>query len=330
MLNERLEAAIQTMADPSSDARAVDLAQFVFFDELSRLPLSRAAQWERKLSRNIWHDRDVWTHGEAKLERARQRPWLYMLHGDGFRREAALSGLAGPAPNAFVLTLVFRRLNDWVPQVRRAARNAIKRICAMTDANIVSTALLGTFRVSGSWKRLQGEDINCLHEVLQRPDIANVFAGKLKAMTSGPGAWILREAVRTSALDHIIESMAKGAVQPALRATAWSMIFNRSAHWQSGWQWKWTDKSMGQRVREPVYAVRPLTIETDLPRAIAKALEDTSFAVHKVVGDALIKNRHAMGPDIVRTLAEALAESRNGSVAERGRFLLKALGAQVR
>lgn len=324
MLNDRLKRAIQQLVSPSPDAMIAGRAHAVFIDEVSRLPLKKAAHFERLLARAIWYATDIRKPDSDKLKRARETPWLYIVHGDGFRREAALDALTGPAPNAFLLTLVFRRLNDWVPEVRRAARDAVSRIGEATQPNVISTALLGTFAVSGSWRRLGSEDVRRLHELLQRPDVGAAVADRLKAMTSGPGSRMLRQSVRTAAMDHMLESIATGAVQPALRATAWSMLFDRAARWQTGWQWKWIDKSLGERTREPVYASRPLSLRVDLLRAMEQAIDDRSFAVRKAVGDALIAHRRDLG-EAARRFAEALAASKNKAVAERGRFVLNEL-----
>jgi hypothetical protein len=67
------------------------------------------------------------------LQRTPDLEYLFLFHGDGHLREAALKKMEGGAPNAFCFAAIAWRLNDWVPQVREAARNCALRVFPVTD-----------------------------------------------------------------------------------------------------------------------------------------------------------------------------------------------------
>src|ERR1043165_1681443 len=61
-------------------------------------------------------------------------------HGSGFKRENAVRRL-GMIGNALALPYLIARANDWVPQVRAAARDALNKLLRAENAEAFVTAL---------------------------------------------------------------------------------------------------------------------------------------------------------------------------------------------
>lgn len=80
------------------------------------------------------------------------RAWLALNAASGWRREAALR-LLDPPVSAFELAALLDRLKDWVPEVRRAARQRLVTLTAVSDPRVVAgLALLQVLWIEG-WPR---------------------------------------------------------------------------------------------------------------------------------------------------------------------------------
>lgn len=108
--------------------------------------------------------------------------WLDLCSGDGFKREKALKLLSGAAPNSFLFCLVTRRLNDWVLQVRTAAREALTRLIETTVPEHTVDMLWVSLPCWNSWTRMGELERKSLLEILNKPDIAEAL--KKRLMTS--------------------------------------------------------------------------------------------------------------------------------------------------
>lgn len=86
-----------------------------------KLPLKNLDDWERAIRYAISSSLQSARSSRARFNHVTMGSlrWLDICSADGFRREAALRTLSGGAPGSFLFALVVRRLNDWVPQVRK-------------------------------------------------------------------------------------------------------------------------------------------------------------------------------------------------------------------
>lgn len=64
--------------------------------------------------------------------------YLYIFHREGRIREQALDRIHGPIPNEFLVAAIAWRLNDWVPNVRAAARRCAERCFEKTAPQILA------------------------------------------------------------------------------------------------------------------------------------------------------------------------------------------------
>lgn len=244
---------------------------------------------------------------------------LFLFHGDGYLREAALARLRTGLPNPFLVAAVASRLNDWVPQVRAAARACVEQVIALSDADTLASAAPFLLDRRPQWTR--GRDhVAVLDGLLGRDDVADRVAAHLLAAPTGPLARQLRQMLRQPALDRHLPRLAAQALQPAVRAVATATLIEGRASWPDGWERQWIDKRYGISRAVTLFGYRP--VASPPPDAVlAAAVADRSAAVRRVAAIALIRDRSRFcnAAEMINTLAA----DPSPPVRERARFLLE-------
>lgn len=294
-----------------------------FIEDTKTTPLDKLAERERLIRGSQYQEPNLkYSSLQLKSDRTPFLLWFDLFSRNGYRREKVLRNTDEAAPSAFLLAILFRRLNDWVPQVRMAATHAVKRVIAKTPPLIVAEALWATFPDLEKWTR-NIEVAQLLNETaLRRPDIQDALSEKLISATSGPAAKVLQQFSRSSSVDRHLLNMASQAIQPAVRAAAYRILLSEQAKWVTHWKWQWVDKIFGEKRRAAVFETRPISINVDLLSVLAAAAIDPSPIVRRVAGDSLIARQHLFGED-TRKIAISLSKDNYPSIAERGRFVLK-------
>lgn len=256
--------------------------------------------------------------------------WLFLFHPSGHIRMAALHFINTAPASPFFLAALAWRLNDWVPQVREAARLCAERELPLVEAEVAAKAapyLLGR-RIA--WRRWADEP-NILDQVFARKDVLQALATKLHAGTTGPLAACLRQTLRFADIDTHLPELARHARQPSVRALAYRCLISGQADWVVGFEWRWIDKVYFARRRVPKLEMRP--IETSEPAAnfLREAAHDKSAFVRKIAADALIAGQCLL-PDRENVVAQ-LMQDKSAAVRSRADYLLRhppAAGALAR
>ena len=147
-LEEELRAAVRIFASSISPARQVVADMSALVRITAVLPLSNLSYWERLIRDEFLVAWRAEAHSKNRGWRAlfapsvraakdaqsgRHLTWIDLSSHDGYGRERALRTISGPAPNAFFFALAAKRLNDWVPQVRAAARETVPVLARASD-----------------------------------------------------------------------------------------------------------------------------------------------------------------------------------------------------
>lgn len=287
------------------------------------------------------HPLERWEHtvrGELDRVRFRQHPaagpgwtpprgltaWLELCSGDGYRREAALWAIDGAAPAALLVALALRRLNDWVPQVRRAAREAVGRIARRSDPELVAEALWAVLPHWTSWGRLEDADREAVFALVADELVARAVQRRLMRATTGPATQVLAQLARVPRGDAGLRALARDAVQPAVRALATRWLLDGRAAWTVGRRWVWTAVAWNEGRYEAIVETRDLSVQEPFLAVLDDALRDRSPMVRRVAAEILIRERDRLG-DQALPRARQLAADPSPSVAERGCFALKLL-----
>ena len=335
-LDADLRAAVRAIALPFESKHGGGVQQSSIELVVSQLPLASLSRWERSIRDELSAARQAlalqrvqgwraWFMPTRAVRSPRSLHWVDLCNGDGHIRERALQALDEPVPNAFVFALAARRLNDWVPQVRAAAQEAVLRVAPLSDPEQVSTALCVVLAAWSSWGRVETSDRQVILEVLSMARVANALKDRFITASSGPMASVLSQTLRTSALDADLLTIARQAVQPAVRARAFRVLLDGEASWVVGRRWEWTDVRYchgrfthvmaGRRVAAPAPARSALLVQ---------ASEDRSPIVRRVAAEALVRALDDLAEDAL-PLVRRLAADPARVVAERGAFVLKQL-----
>lgn len=298
-----------------------DISSFIAVT--STLPLKNLDDWERLIGGEISSSlyRYSLKHEITERHQVGSLRWMDICNAAGFRRERALKSLSGAAPNRFLFALAVRKLNDWVPQVRAAARDALTLIAEATDPELIVDVLFITLPYWNSWGRMGDIEKEVLVKVLLTQNVAEVLKNRLLASTSGPAATLFVQAGCKGVLDDYLSEIAEKSVQPSLRAKAYRCLLERKFVWAEGMAWQWVDKVHGIRRRVPVLKERVISTESPLIDNLRRATFDRSPRVRRIAGEIIIKEWDNIGDEAFR-LASILASDTSPSVAERGRYAL--------
>lgn len=306
------------------------------------LPLSNLAYWERSIRDEQWLAQRA--HADSKergwralfpsigakekAEPSRLLTWIDLSSHDGHVRERTLRTLSGAAPNSFFLALAVRRLNDWVPQVRAAAREAIPELARGSDPEHVVDVLCALLPAWTAWGRMEDVDKRLMAELMSVERVAELLKRRLISSAAGPMSSVLSQALRAPLLDESLAMIAHEATQPAVRARSYRTLLLRKAVWVEGRRWQWTDVRYCQGRFNNVMGERPLTGRKppDLMALLGSAAADLSAVVRRVAAEALVREMGTLGSTAL-PLARQLAGDASPSVAERGSFVLQRLAA---
>jgi hypothetical protein len=294
--------------------------------ETSLLTLSNLDDWERKLRaegefaepaqpQSRWK---FWNRPECFAS------WLDLCSANGFRRENILRCRQGQAANAFFLALALRRLNDWVPEVRVAARESLPHLAEASSTENVVSALWYTLAHCGSWGRMGAAERQLLVELTTIGNVAPALSLRILRAAAGPAAHVLAEAGRGPALDPYLREFAGQAVQPSVRAMAYRCLVEERIVWTVGRKWIWTELQWCKGRFERITEERALPKTERMVELLAGAVSDRSVLVRRVAADLVIDRLdqvQAEAPDIVMRLAT----DPNRTVAERGRYAFTVL-----
>jgi len=329
LLLQKINALVNTVRDllqSSRPTRSSAEAIAKLEAETSGLPLTQLDGVEQMIRQELRYEGHASSRpGMSMPELARPLTWLDLCSGNGYTRERALRCLSSAAPNALFLALALRRLNDWVPQVRQAAREQLPTIAAASAPAHVAEALWSLLPHALSWGRMEPADQATLAALISIEPVALVLKNRIRDAAAGPASTILAQVGRTPALDGWLGEIARDAVQPSVRARAYRSLFEARTVWVTGRRWAWIDQYWGKRKLEAVVGERAIPVEAPFLDTLKQALNDRSPIVRKVGAEFLIKRLDSVGEDAPR-MAAALAADPSRYVAERGRFALGRLG----
>lgn len=294
--------------------------------ETKSIPLTRMDAWERAIRAEVWAAEHRTSEASWKfwVRQRRFTSWLDLCSHDGRKREAALRVTFGGAPSAFVLALALRRLNDWVPQVRSAARETLPAVASHSEPQDVASVLWSLLAHWSTWGRMEPVDRSAVTAMASSEAVSIALRSKIMHATAGPAALVLSQCARFPAFDSWIQEFSQSAVQPAVRARAFRWLFLGRITWVVGHKWRWTDVAYCRGKLEPILESREISARQPFMATLTAAMADRSPTVRRVAAEFLIRELPSLGGDAL-PLAQRTASDTSPSVAERGNFALKQL-----
>lgn len=322
--------AVYEFASSINSGRDAVADMSVLVEATARLPLSKLDNWERRIRCCLYQA--AANHKPAKWKFwAKPTPfltWVDLCSGDGYKRERTLRALSGPAPNRFFLALAVRRLNDWVPQVRSAAREQLPTIAIASNPEDVVDVLCAVFPHWSSWERLDDEGKQTLLAFASNEAVTHSLKSRLVSATAGPLASVLAQTGQSAVLDTYLPEIASNAIQPSVRAKAYKSLLDGKMTWLTGRKWEWTDLRYCEGRFIPALCERHFSINCSFVETLTAASIDRSAIVRRTAGDVLIRESGTIGAVAIE-LAGLLASDTYPSVAERGSFVLKKISQRT-
>lgn len=309
----------------SGSGVVADMTELI--EATSRLPLSNLEYWECLIRSGLYQAAanakpakwKFWTKPMPFLT------WIDLCSADGFKRERTLRILSGrAAPNRFFFAMAVRRLNDWVPQVRLAAREQLPSIAAASNPKDIVDVLCAVLPHWNSWGRSEDEGKQTLLAIASIEAVTQSLKSRLLSDAAGSLASVLAQVGQTSVLDAYLPEIASRAAQPSVRAKAYKSLLDGKAMWIAGRKWEWIDIRYCKGHFAPTLCDRPLSMPFPLEETLSAASSDRSVFVRRIAGDVLVRELETLGA-VARQLAVILASDSYPSVAERGNFALKKL-----
>ena len=325
-IEDHVLSAVNQYASSLNTGKKTVADMSALVDATSHLPLSNLDDWERLIR---WQLRQASANSKSAEWKFWEQPskfltWIDLCSGDGFKRERTLRTLSGVAPNRFFFAMAVRRLNDWVPQVRSAARERLPSIAIASNAEDIVDVLCAVFPHWTSWGRMENEGKQILLEMVAIEAVTHSLKSRLVSTTAGPLASVLIQAGQTPVLDAYLQEIASKAIQPSVRAKAYTFLLNGRVTWLAGRKWEWTDIRYCKGHFKPTFCDRPISIKSPLEETLRAASLDRSAIVRRIAGDVLIRESGTIGA-VAHQLAAVLASDTRPSVAERGSFAIKKL-----
>jgi hypothetical protein len=250
---------------------------------------------------------------------------LLIFHRDGHLREAALEKLQGALSGPFMVVGVASRLNDWVPEVREAARRCAERVFPETSTEILAAAAIVLMDRRESWRRWRRER-EALDGMLARQDVLDRLATVIAASSHGHTCAILRLAIREPGMDRHLMGLFHLAAQPSVRALALSWLIEGRARWIVGRRKRWIDQRYTLWKWVPEFAGREVERPWPIEALIEAGGRDRSVRVRKVAAEGLVLHRATVvGMD---DLLQAFLQDRNPWVRDCAEFVLRERGKQ--
>lgn len=247
--------------------------------------------------------------------------YLFVFHRNGFVRQAALERIAGPLPNAFLVSALAWRLNDWVPQVRASAFLCASRCYPRTNGKLLADFLFETNRSRNSWGRWSVREQQVLDDAISREEVREQIVTKLLGSRQGPLPSFLAYLMRYDWIDQYLPVIASKAHVPGVRAIALKSLISGLARYSDGTVWRWIDKPMGVRKREPKVVARPISVERDPEALIQSGVIDNSTIVRSIALSGLIEL--GLYNSIDDVVLKRCTEDGSTSVRSRAEFVRK-------
>ncbi|MGO4706659.1 hypothetical protein AB4072_12895 [Microvirga sp. 2MCAF38] len=246
--------------------------------------------------------------------------FLYIFHGSGYLREAALEAFDGPLESPFLFACIAYRLNDWVKEIRQAALACAERTFRQTAPDIIAKAAFILLPRVRDWHRWS-EEAAILEKTFSRPDVVERLALLIATEVTGPAGKALTFAMRHAEMDRHLMRISQVAVQPPVRALTLRILIEGRILWPEGIRKEWIDKSMGRYKLAVTYAERVIERPVSLDSLIAQGAADKAAMVRRVAADGLVRHRASLNE--VDQLTAKFAADRSAAVRERAIFILK-------
>jgi HEAT repeat protein len=240
------------------------------------------------------------------IERTRSGAFILVCSENGFERERALEAVR-QIPNGFGLALIIVRLNDWVDEVRRAARSALVRHAATLGTDVLLECF-ELYLASSDWGRMNVADRVVCDDLFRRRVPSETLIAAI--ISSREDRWLrsINRMLRRADWDMELPRIANTARHWAIRFKAIQALL-RGEH-------QWADRGSHRR---------PLLVAIDREALIHRGLEDSSPTIRLAALRAYAETLD-ISKEVSRPRFEQLVLDKSAKVASSAAFWLSRVG----
>ena len=252
---------------------------------------------------------------------ARSVPVFDLFNPSGYRRELAVRGLSS-ATSPLLLAIFIRRLNDWVPQVRDAARVSTHSLTSKCSPVVVAEALWMLIPFRSTWERLTTVDTFAFDAILNSNDVFDSLCARIQRESAGPMLQILQHITKFEKTDCKLQELATLAISPHVRRVALKSLIEGRVEWIAGWSWRWIDKVYNRKERVPVVRTRLIDAPVPYDEALQLAASDRSVIVRRLVTTILISRRGVLSSFEIGIVKKMLCD-KNQILVDKAKFIIQ-------
>ena len=306
-LSADLQSADMRLLAQLTNARVGDLRHYV---ERVRRLLRDFALREGSTQGYWFSPRSRATASERLLlDATRSGAFVLMCSGDGFKRQRALEAVR-EVPSGFCLGLLIVRLNDWVEEVRQAARLALDGLAERLKSDLLLECY-ELYLSSSDWGRMRKVDRVALDRLFGQGVPRDLLMTSIVARRDDRAVTTAERMLRRGEWDSELPTLATTACHWGVRLKALRALF--------AGEHRWLEHGMRRR---------PLSTEIDREFLIDQALGDRSASVRlaglRAYAESLEVRPHA------RSRLEGLVLDGSAKVASSAAFWLGHAGGDPR
>lgn len=302
--SDDLDRADTDLVNALTGAAVADVQRYIervrrLYSDFDGRESNRRGLWMSPASRPT----DVERH---LLDRTRAGAFILVCSENGFQRKRALEAVR-QIPNGFCLALIMVRLNDWVEEVRKAARSTLDRHLANLDAPLLLQCF-DLYLVSSDWGRINQADRVACDELFRRGVPPDVLIGSLIVSPDDRSLRSISRMLTRADWDTELPRLAKTARHWGVRLKAMQALL-MGEH-------QWFDR--GKRRR-------PVLVEIDRETLIDRGLEDSSPNI-RLLALRTYAETLTVPTEVSRPKFERLVLDRSLKVASCAAFWLSRVG----
>ena len=297
---------------------------------LCRLPAACVVRAEAQIVNDarLWPRTASWTppllQSAKLLSETPGLEYVLLFHRDGYVREAALNKVNGPLPSPFAVAAIAWRLNDWVDEVRTAARACAERTFPLTAARTLADAQLALVARIARWGRW-GPNVKIVQDAFARSDVKDTLRDVLLTTKATGAGTALRAALRSPGLDPYLPQLAQSARLAEVRGIALRALVTGGPAWRTGSDWKWENKPFGIKRWFAIVARREIAHGHSIEDIVRNGARDKSAGVRRAAADGLI--HHIATLACVSEIVQILANDPSPSVRQRIEYIALVVGS---
>jgi len=260
----------------------------------------------------------------AQIKQHPDFAFLFCFETDGYAREIAFQNMHGPLRSSFEVIVLVDACNNWVEVIRTEAIKALRRCLSATHPRIIAESFAFIVALSRNWGRWEPWIRDEVMNYFFSDPVLEYLVNMVVDETYHNPIAVMKHLLRHPSIDPYLLQIWRDAESPTVRALALKVLCYRKAEWQTGYEYQWINKPLGEKKRVPSIICRPIETNADLSTLLHDAVNDKFVVVRRTAAQAIIDLFEDLQPE-TKALVSLLLADKNSSVRTRGEYVRRLL-----